>query len=127
VAMLTTVDGTQITFAPKAVSGLADHDLNSGLIVTSVYGVTKEVLQINESVEEFMARLRITKNFAKLTRPNDFPVWINGSAVSSIRKPFPNEYMTGVKAVVFTADFTQGVKELPEEVTVAINEHGGEL
>ena len=74
-----------------------------------------------------MARLRIAKNFAQLTRPNGFPIWISGSAVSSIREPMPNEYVTGVKTVVFTDDFTQGVKELPADATVAINEHGGDL
>jgi hypothetical protein len=91
-AILTTVDGIQITFAARAVSMLADHDANTGLAVTCVYGVTKEALQIEESVQEFMTRLRITKNFAQLTRPNGFPVWINGSAVDSIRAPLPNEY-----------------------------------
>src|SRR5262245_27195563 len=88
-ATLITVDGIQITFAPKAVSGLADHDANTGLAVTCVYGVTKEALQISESVQAFMTRLHITKNFAQLTRPNDFPIWINGSAVNSIRAPLP--------------------------------------
>jgi hypothetical protein len=126
-AMLTTVDGIQITFVPKAVSALADHDANTGLAVTCVYGVTKEALRISESVEEFMSRLRITKNFAQLTRPNDCPIWINGSAVNSIRAPLPNEFVTGVNTVVFTDDFMQGVKELPRDVAATINEHGGDL
>jgi hypothetical protein len=126
-AMLTTVDGIQITFAPKAVSGVADHDANTGLAVTCVYGVTRERLQISESPDAFMRRLRIAKNFAQLTRPNDFPIWINGSAVNSIRAPLPNEYVAGVNTVIFTDDFAQGVKEPPGDVTVAINEHGGDL
>jgi putative ABC transport system substrate-binding protein len=73
-AILTTVDGIQITFAAKTVSMLADHDANTGLAVTCVYGVTKEALQIRESVQEFLTRLRITNNFAQLTRPNGFPI-----------------------------------------------------
>jgi hypothetical protein len=68
-ATLTTVDGIQITFAPKGVAGHADYDANTGLAVTCVYGVTRETLRISESVEKFMRRLRITKNFAQLTRP----------------------------------------------------------
>jgi hypothetical protein len=92
-----------------------------------VYGVTKERLQISESPETFMRRLRIAKNFAQLTRPNDFPIWINGSAVNLIRAPLPSEYVTGVNTVVFTDDFAQGVKELPGDVATAINEHGGDL
>jgi hypothetical protein len=84
-AKLTTVDGIQITFVAKTVSAMADHDANTGFAVTCVYGVTKEVLQISESVQDFMKRVRITKDFAQLARPNGFPIWINGSAVSLIR------------------------------------------
>ena len=105
----------------------ADHDANTGFAVTCVYGVTKEVLQISESVQEFMKRVRITKDFAQLTRPNGFPIWINGSAVSSIRAPLPNEYVAGVNTVVFTDNLTQGVKESPADVIAAINDHGGDL
>jgi len=74
-----------------------------------------------------MTRLRVTKNFAQLTRPNDFPIWINGSAVTSIRAPLPNEYVAGVNTVVFTDSFTQGVMESPADVTAAVNDHGGNL
>ena len=120
-ATLTTVAGIQITFAPKTVSAMADHDANTGFAVTCVYGVTKEVLQIRESVQEFLKRVRIT------TRPNGFTIWINGSAVSSIRAPLPNEYVAGVNTVVFTDNLTQGVKESLADVAAAINDHGGDL
>ena len=81
-ATLTTVDGLQITFAPKKVSGIADHDANTGLAITCVYGVTKEALQISEPVQDFMKRVRIAEeDFAQFIRPNGFPIWINGSAV----------------------------------------------
>jgi hypothetical protein len=126
-ATLTTVDGLRITFAPKKVSGIADHDANTGLAITCVYGVTKEALQISEPVQDFMKRVRIAKDFAQLTRPNGFPIWINGSAVSSIRSPLPKEYVAGVNTVVFTDDLTQGVKESPADVAAAVNDHGGDL
>ena len=126
-ATLTTVDGLQITFAPKVVFAIADHDANTGFAVTCVYGVTKEALQISEPVQEFMKRVRIAKDFAQLTRPNGFPIWINGSAVSSIRSPLPKEYVAGVNTVVFTDDLTQGVKESPADVAAAVNDHGGDL
>lgn len=126
-ATLTTVDGLQITFAPKKVSGIADHDANTGLAITCVYGVTKEALQISEPVQDFMKRVRIAKDFAQLTCPNGFPIWINGSAVSSIRSPLPKEYVAGVNTVVFTDDLTQGVKESPADVAAAVNDHGGDL
>jgi hypothetical protein len=122
-ATLTTVDGTQISFAPKAVTALADHDV----AVTCVYGITKGILRTNESVEAFMKCIRITKNFAQLTRPNNLPVWINGSAVVSIRPPIPKEYVAGVKTVIDADSLTQGVKESPADVTAAVNDHGGDL
>lgn len=126
-ASVTTVDGIQVTFAPKGVLALADHDANTGMAITCVYGVTKEALRISESATAFMTRLRITKNFAQLTRPDGFPIWINGSAVSSIRAPLPDECVKGVKTVIFTDSVTQGVKEAPADVAVAVNDHGGEL
>jgi hypothetical protein len=116
------VAGIRITFVAKTISAMADHDANTGFAVTCVYGVTKEVLQISESVQDFMKRVRITKDFAQLTRPNGFSIWINGSAVSSIRAPLPNEYVAGVNTVVFTDNLTQGVRESPADVTAAIND-----
>jgi hypothetical protein len=100
---------------------------NTGLAVTCVYGITKEELRIKESVGAFMRRLRITKSF-RTTNPSEwFPAWINGSAVVSIRAPLPNEYVAGVKTVIFADSFTLGVKESPADVTAAVNDHGGDL
>jgi hypothetical protein len=124
---LTTTDGTQITFLAKVVSAVTDHDASTGEAVTCVYGITKSLLRISESVQAFMTRLKITKNFAQLTRPNGSPVWINGGAVSSIRAPLPNEFVAGVNTVVFADGLMQGVKETPPDVATSINGHGGEL
>ena len=49
-----------------------------------------------------MKRVRIAKDFAQLTRPNGLPIWINGSAVSSIRSPLPND---GEIAVPIVKDY----------------------
>jgi len=86
--------------------------------------VTKGVLHISESVHAFVTRLKITKNFAQLTRPNGSPVWINGPAVSPIRVPLPNEYIAGVNTVVFAGSLSQGVTECLVAATSAI---GGAL
>jgi len=126
-ATLITTDGIQITFVAKAVSALADHDASTGEAVTCVYGIIENVLRISESVESLMTRLRITDNFAKLTRPNGSPVWINEAAVSSIRAPLPNEFVAGVNTVVFVAGLAQGVAEPPQDVTTSINDRGGGL
>jgi hypothetical protein len=124
---LTTVDGFQITFAAKAVSALTDHDALSGEAVTCVYGVVNQVLRIRETVPAFLARLKIAKKFAQLTRANGAPVWINGADVSSVRAPLPGEYVAGVNAVVFTDSLTQGVRETPDAAVALLNRHGGEL
>ena len=126
-ATLTTTDGIQITFVGKAVSALTDHDASTGEAVTCVYGITNSALRLIESVQAFMTRIKIADNFAKLTRPNGFPVWINGAAVSSIRAPLSNEYVMGVNTVIFANGLTQGVKEPPPDVTMLINSHGGGL
>jgi hypothetical protein len=126
-ATLTTLDGNQITFSPGNVTVVADHDASTGAAVTCIYGVTKEMLRINEAVPAFMARVKITAKFAQLTRPNGSPVWINGSAVSSLRAPLPGEYVAGVNAVVFTDALVQGVKESVEATTAALNAHGGDF
>jgi hypothetical protein len=69
------------------------------------------MLKISETVQGFLTRVRIAANFAQLTRPNGSPVWINGSAVSSLFAPGPNEYIAGVNAVVVTGALTQGMQE----------------
>jgi len=124
---LTTTDGIQITFVAKVVSALTDHDASTGEAVTCVYGITNGLLRISESVQAFMTRLKITKNFAQLTRANGSPIWINGCAVSSIRAPLPDEFVAGVNTVVFADGLMQGVKETPADVATSINGHGGEL
>ena len=126
-AILTTVDGHQITFNPKAVSALTNHNASTGQVVTTVYGITNAAIDITETAQAFMSRLGIANNFAQLTRPNGSPVWLNGSAVSSLRPPLPNQYVAGVNTVVSTDGLTQGVTETPAAVTAAINAHGGNL
>lgn len=110
-ATLRTVGGLQYSFNPKTVAVIADHDASTGEAVTCLYGLTNGTLKINESVQDFMSRVRIKANFAQLTRANGSPVWINGSVVSAVRAPLQNEYVAAVNAVVFTSALTQGVRE----------------
>jgi hypothetical protein len=126
-ATLETVDGIQITFNPDSVVAVADHDAVTGAIVTCVYGVTKAELRIAEPVDAFLARLGIAAKFAKLTRPNGSPIWINGNSVSSLRAPLPGEYVDGVATVITTGSLTQGVKESPDDTRIQLNAHGGKL
>ena len=126
-ATLTTIGGVQIAFVARAISGIADHDATTGQAVTCIYGLSDKHVSVRESVPAIMARLKIGNNFAQLTRANGSPVWLNGSAVTLIRPPLPDEYVTGVNTVIFAAALTQGVKEPPDVVTTAINARGGDL
>ena len=126
-ATLTTIGALQITFVARAISAIADHDASTGQAVTCIYGLSNNDMQIRESVPAIMARLKIANKFAQLTRANGSPVWLNGSAVTSLRPPLPNEYVAGVNTVIFAGVLTQGVKEPPDVVTTAINARGGDL
>lgn len=126
-ATLTTIDNIQITFPVKAVSAIADHDAATGEAVTCIYGITKSMLRIRETVADFMHRLGLGPQFAQLTRPNGSPVWIRGGAVSSIRAPLPGEYVAGVSCVIFADSLVQGVSETPDVAIAALNARGGEL
>jgi hypothetical protein len=126
-ANLTTLGGLQISFDPDSLAAIADHDSNTGKASTTIYGVTKAEIHIAESVEAFLARIGLAAKFAKLTRPNGTPVWINGGAVSSLRPPLPGEYLDAVKTVISMEPLTQGVKEVPEHAKAMLNAHGGKL
>jgi hypothetical protein len=126
-ADLTTVDGYQISFDPRVISVVTDHDANTGAAVTSVYGITNGILHISESVTSFLKRLGIERSFATLTRPNSSAVWINGASVSSLRSPLPGEFVAGVNTVLSVGSFTQGIEELPAAAKAALNACGANL
>jgi len=126
-ATLTTLGGDVITFNPSGVSTVADHNDTTGEAATCVYGINNSPLMIAETVQGFMERLGIASSFAKLTRPNDWPVWIRASAVSALRAPAPGEYAAAVKTVIVAGSLTQGVKETPTQVTAALNATGASL
>jgi len=66
------------------VSGPYPHDVGAH---TYVHGVERGVLVTAESAAALAARLGVNPPLAKLTRPNATPVWIKGSAVTTLRTP----------------------------------------
>lgn len=58
---------------------------------------------------------------AKLTRPNGKPVWIDASAVASIKKPLAGEYAKNVKAVITIGHTRQAVRETVAMVKAALH------
>ena|SRR5215470_13685072 len=126
-ATLTTKSGAVITFVSSKVDVVADHNDSTGEAATCVYGIPPIMLMIDETVQDFMQRLQIEAHFARLTRPNGWPVWIRASSVSAIRSPVPGEYPAAVKTVISTDSLTQAVRETLAEATDALNARGGEL
>jgi hypothetical protein len=126
-AILSTIDGHQITFDPEYVSMLTDHDAGTGAAVTTVYGITTAPVHISEQVGAFLGRLGLADALALLTRPNNSPVWIKGAAVSSRRAPLPDEYVRGVSTVLSVGTMIQGVVGSPASATAALNACGGHL
>jgi hypothetical protein len=126
-ATLTTTGGATITFAATSIDAIADHNDTTGAAVTCVYGIPPAMVMIGETVPAFMERLAIGADFARLTRPNGWPVWIRGSSVTSLRPPAPGEHIPAVKTVVSANSVTQAVTETPAEATAAVNAHGGKL
>jgi hypothetical protein len=94
--------------------------------LTCVYGVMVNCLKINESIQEFLSRLKITTNFALLAGANGASIWMNGSSASAIRGLLPGD-APDVNAVVYTSSISQGVKESVGEAMAALDAHGGKL
>ena len=126
-ASLTTVDGSQISFDPSAVTAVADRDADTGDAVTTVYGLTGGRVRITESVHAFLRRIKVEANFGRLTRPNGTFVWINSKAVISVRPPQDGEYGPDIHAVVSVGTLTQAVKQTPAEVARIVKAHHGNL
>jgi len=66
---------------------------------------------------------------AKLTRPNRTPVWIKGSAVTTLRAPMPTERQgpRAVNAVVIIGDLHQPVHEDLATAQRMLNAHGAHV
>ena len=80
-AILTTTGGSIIFFNPDDVFALGDHNDTTGEASTCVYGVIDEMVMIRETVPGFMQRVLNPGDFAQLTRPNNWPVWVRASAI----------------------------------------------
>ena len=124
-ASLTTVDDIQITFDPVAVAAVADRDPVTGAVLTCVYGIAPGVITIQETVGGFLDRLGIAGIFAELTRPDGSSVWINATAVGTLRAPLPDEYPPAARSVIVVGSLTQAVIQDPATVKVAIDALGG--
>jgi hypothetical protein len=122
-ATLITTGGREIRFNPTSVTVITDYDVLTHASVTSIYGVRNAVLEISETPQEFMMRVKMRDNIAQLTRSTGRPIWINGDAVATVTEPLPNSYVDGVKTVIEVGSMRFGVAESPDDATCEINAH----
>lgn len=125
-AELVTTGGLKIFFDSTNISAISDHS-EAGVLVTCVFGINRSPVEITEAVQPLLARLSVVQKFAKLTRPDGAQVWINGSAVGSLRAAIPGEYSDSVRSVLTVGDTAHGVCEEVKTAVESINAHGGNL
>jgi len=119
---LTTLGGAMIHFDPAGINTIADHNDTTGEAATCVFGITENGLMIAEPVSDFMRRLGIESGFARLTRGNGWPVWINRTAVSWFREARQSDYYKAtVRTLVSVGGRINGVTEAVDQVRAALN------
>jgi hypothetical protein len=118
------IDGDES--AVELIAGPYPHDVGPH---TYVYGLTQTVLVTAERPEALVARLGVKPPLAKLTRPDRSPVWVKGTAVTSVRAPIPTEEQGPgeVNAVLQVGSHHQSVREDLPTVRGIINAHGGNV
>ncbi|MBB6252836.1 hypothetical protein [Nitrospirillum iridis] len=118
----------------KTTAGTVVHVDAGGISVLTlgtggtVLGGLGEQVTTAEAPEALLARLSLTKGFARLTRPDGSALWVKGAAVSLVREPLATEVPPDgtVKAVVLAG----GHYAVSEDVRTAmawINANGGAL
>jgi hypothetical protein len=78
-------------------------------------------------VEAFLSRIAVVNSFARITRLDNSPIWINCAAVEVIRPALPGEYHPDANTFVSLGSLTMAVKEPLAQVRQTINAHGGSL
>lgn len=118
-ATLTTVEGVLYYFDPKGIVALSDHDPSTGRAVTCVYGISVQYLHVAETVQQFMARLNIANDFGQVKRADGAPMWINTSAVISIRARVATD-PAGVNGVIVAGPITQSIQDAPDAAAATL-------
>jgi hypothetical protein len=129
VIVIRNLDGQEIDADETAivlVAGPRPRDVGSR---TYVYGVTQAPLVTAERPDAFVARLGVTPPLAKLTRPDLTPVWVKAAAVTSVRRPIPDEQQGPgeVNSVLELGSHSQSLHEGVPAARGIINAHGGHV
>jgi hypothetical protein len=94
-----------------------------GPLTTHVHGITDEPVPIAGSIDDFLARIKMEKQFVMFTTPMGTPAWVKASAVSLLRAPIPLEEPAGlnVKCIVTAGGKNRGIAEDVQTAKAAIN------
>jgi hypothetical protein len=114
-------DDTVVTLAGPAPADPPNRSYVTGPGVSPI--------QTNEDVAVLLARLRPKTPLAKLTRPNNTPVWVKGAAVSRLMAPTANDIIPGelVGTVLYFGGLRQAVVEDVPAVRAIVNAHNGNV
>jgi hypothetical protein len=128
-AVITTLNGQDIDINDNAIvliAGPFPNDVGPG---TYIYGVTQGALITGVPADALVARLGINPPLAMLTRPDSSPVWIKGSAVTSIRASIATEQQGPgeVNAVLQVGSLHQAIHEDVATARSIIDAQGGNV
>jgi hypothetical protein len=116
-ADLITADGIQYYFDPGQIAAISDHDPSTGDVTTCVFGLSpRGYLRVEESVREFMSRVKLADKFGQLTLADGASIWVNASLVSSIRSRAASDE-NDVNSVVFVPSGPFFLKDIPSNVS----------
>ena len=109
------VGGITIHANPDAVDAVAGPSLASPDLHVEVFGVAPNPVSTLEDPAAILARLHPSKPFARLTRPDNSPIWVRGSAVSSARAPLAEETLGRPPGTVQSVIYIEGFRQLLRE------------
>ena len=127
--VIKTMDGRDIDGDENAITLIAGPYPHDAGPHTYVYGLTQAPLMTLEKPDALVARLGVNPLLAKLTRPDRSPVWVKGSAVTSLRAPLSTEEQGPgeVNTVLQVGSHSQSVREDLAAVRGIINAHAGNV
>ena len=117
---LTNSMGLDFVFRADAVVAVADRDAETSTDITCVYGLGPSFQRTSETVDGFLTRIGRADRFAKFTRPNGTPIWLNVDDVTVFTVAQQGLYSADTKTVIIAGAFTQAVKESMDAVKAAL-------
>ena len=126
---LTAVNGTVIHIDDDSVTRVSGPYAHDPADRAYVAGPQPAPIPVKGDAAAIVAGLSPSTPLAQLTRPDDKPVWLKGSAVSAVRKSLPGDAGIGetVGAVLTVAGEHQAVIEDVALARKIINAHGGHI